>query len=226
MSQSATTSATFESATFESATFESATYKSATMCPISAAGGSPLGKRLSDNMRVGDTPTSPLKKTASPAAMRALRQSSASPSKLKPATGAVKPSEMGSKMAEAVDAILTKAYETERQLREAEEDEKQPGVMGRVAAATKRRARRQSKELEEEFQKMMSAELERVFHHFDKDGSGALDEEELKAAFEAAGRPSDDDTIQKAIKTLDQNSDGQIDIEEFKAIAWKCAAPF
>jgi hypothetical protein len=219
-----------ESAT-TSATFESATYKSATMCPISAAGDSPLGKRLSDNMRVGDTPTSPLKKTASPAAMRALRQSSASPSKLKPATGAAKPSggidaEMGSKMAEAVDAILTKAYETERQLREAEEDEKQPGVMGRVAAATKRRARRQSKELEEEFQKMMSAELERVFHHFDKDGSGALDEEELKAAFEAAGRPSDDDTIQKAIKTLDQNSDGQIDIEEFKAIAWKCAAPF
>lgn len=195
------------------------------------AGVSPLGKRLADNMSVADKPTSPLKKTASPAAIRALRQSSASPSKLKPVDGSAEPkgqsdAEMGSKMVEAVDAILTKAFETERQLREAEEDEKQPGVMGRVAAATKRRARRQSKELEDEFQKMMGAELERVFHHFDKDGSGALDEEELKAAFEAAGRPSDDDTIQRAIKALDQDNDGQIDLQEFKAIAWKCAAPF
>ena len=110
--------------------------------------------------------------------------------------------EMAADMAEAVDTILVKAYKLEREFKEADEDEKIPGALGQCAAQTKRRARRKSRELEKSFQDLMAERLEKVFHHFDADGSGTLDPSELKAAFAAAGRPSDDETIQAAIKAV------------------------
>ena len=124
---------------------------------------------------------------------------------------------------DAVDKILALAFQVERSIREAEEDEKRPGVVGRVASTTLRRHRRASKELEDNFHALMGHQLERVFRRFDADGSGALDAAELRAAFEAAGRPADDDTIERAILALDTNSDGVISLDEFKAIAWRCA---
>jgi Ca2+-binding EF-hand superfamily protein len=69
----------------------------------------------------------------------------------------------------------------------------------------------------------MGAKLEEVFKLFDTDGSGSLDASELKAAFAAAGRPADDETIRKSIAALDENNDGVISLDEFKAIAWKNA---
>lgn len=137
----------------------------------------------------------------------------------------MKDAEAAAIMAEAVDTVIVKAYQLEREVKEAEEDEKMPGALGQCASATKRRARRKSKELERQFQELMAERLEKVFHHFDADGNGTLDPSELKAAFDAAGRPSDEDTIASAMSALDTNNDGLIDLEEFKAIAWRTFAP-
>lgn len=65
------------------------------------------------------------------------------------------------------------------------------------------------------------ATLEAAFRAADIDENGNLDASELQNAFRAAGRPSDPETIQKAIKALDADGDGLISLSEFKAIAWK-----
>ena len=44
-------------------------------------------------------------------------------------------------------------------------------------------------------------------HRFDTDNSGSLDKSELASAFEAVGRPSDEETIEKAIQSLDTDGD-------------------
>jgi hypothetical protein len=128
----------------------------------------------------------------------------------------------------AIDDILSMAFDMERKIKEAEEDERAlPGsALSRCAAQTTRRLRKKSKELEVNFQAIMGKRLEAVFRRFDTDKSGSLDPTELKAAFEAAGRPSDDETISKAMAALDTNNDGLVDLDEFKALAWKCSAPF
>ena len=74
---------------------------------------------------------------------------------------------------------------------------------------------------EDDFGETMGPTLEAVFKKFDTDNAGELDESELKAAFDACGRPSDDDTIKKSIQALDTDNNGLISLEEFKAIAWK-----
>ena len=56
------------------------------------------------------------------------------------------------------------------------------------------RIRRKSRDLAEEFQKLMGPKLEAVFKEMDEDGSGNLDASELEKAFAAAGRPSDPET--------------------------------
>ena len=68
-----------------------------------------------------------------------------------------------------------------------------------------------------------ASQLEKAFKTFDLDGNGTLEQGELKAAFEAAGRPATEETIAKAVKELDTDGDGVISLDEFKAIAWKCA---
>ena len=139
------------------------------------------------------------------------------------ATQATPPPPTDEEITKAVDGVLTMAFKMEKELKVNAEDEKAPGELGRIAAARGPRLRRKSKDLQQSFNSIIGPQLEAVFHHFDADGSGTLDQSELKAAFEAAGRPSDDDTISRSVKALDENGDGLISLEEFKSLAWKCA---
>ena len=91
--------------------------------------------------------------------------------------------------------------------------------MGRAAAIRAPRLRRNSKDLQDKFEALMGPVLEQVFNHFDADNSGNLDVSDLKGAFEAAGRPADDETIAAAIKELDIYR--LVSLEEFKMIAWR-----
>ena len=124
-------------------------------------------------------------------------------------------------LAEAVDSLISMGMAMDRQMKENEEDEAAPGEAGRMAQLRSPRLTRKSKELAEQFQALMGPKLEAIFHQFDADGNGTLDASELKAAFDAAGRPADDETIASAMKKLDTDGDGVISLEEFKAIAWQ-----
>ena len=53
--------------------------------------------------------------------------------------------------------------------------------------------------------------LKKAFDMFDKDGSGALDFNEIKVYF-----GGNDETWKKVLKEIDLNGDGQVDFEEFK----------
>jgi len=85
------------------------------------------------------------------------------------------------------------------------------------------RLRRKSRDLMEEAIDMLTPDLERAFKQFDVDGSGTLSQGELKAAFEAAGRPASGKTIKEAFLRLDTNNDGVVSLEEFKALSWQLA---
>ena len=82
------------------------------------------------------------------------------------------------------------------------------------------RGRRKSRDLEEQAMDLMGNQLDKVFKMMDISGDGQLDESELKRAYELAGRPTSDESIKKAIKALDKDNDGLVNLEEFKAIAW------
>ena len=68
------------------------------------------------------------------------------------------------------------------------------------------------------------ASVDAVFRQMDSDNSGTVDLEELKQAFEAAGRPADDASVKASMAALDTNNDGVITIEELRAapkqLAW------
>ena len=81
-----------------------------------------------------------------------------------------------------------------------------------VTPRAKEKNRRHSKDLTEQIAALQNANLERVFHQFDTDGSGALDAEELSQAYQAAGMAISDDNLRKTIKMLDTNGDGEIDL--------------
>ena len=58
--------------------------------------------------------------------------------------------------------------------------------------------------------------LETAFKMFDKDGSGALDIDELKEVFSGAAIP--DDVWDEVIKEVDENKDGEVKINIFIAL--------
>ena len=98
-------------------------------------------------------------------------------------------------------------------------------LVGEAPASGKRggrgvRLRKKSKDLEMECLQLLAGTLETVFRSFDTDNSGTLEPEELKAAFEAAGRPTSDDKIRQCYKALDTNNDGVISLDEFKQLVW------
>ena len=106
-----------------------------------------------------------------------------------------------------VDTVIEMTYKLDRDMNENAQDVNAPGELGRMAAQRTPRLRRKSKDLAEEFQKAMGPNLEAVFALMDTDNSGNLDRGELKAAFAAAGRPADDETIDNAVKALDTDGD-------------------
>ena len=139
-------------------------------------------------------------------------------------TGSPMPERRGSKeqcdndAAEAIAAIeklITAGKEATRDAKESSEVGLAPGRTLRL--------RRKSKDLEAQCMELLGSKLEKAFKTFDLDGNGTLEQGELKAAFEAAGRPATEETIAKAVKELDTDGDGVISLDEFKAIAWKCA---
>lgn len=125
--------------------------------------------------------------------------------------------------AEIIDKVISMGFQMEKKIKENTEETSMPGELGRMAERRAPRLRRKSKDLAEEFDKLMAPKLEAVFKKIDADGSGTLDADELQEAFAAVGRPSDPETIQNAIKSLDTDGDGVISLDEFKALAWKCA---
>jgi len=72
---------------------------------------------------------------------------------------------------------------------------------------------------------MPADKMAEVFHRFDSDGNGWLDESELHAAFVAIGQPVGEDTIKHSFSLLDTNKDGKIDLDEFKAMAAQNVMP-
>jgi calcium-dependent protein kinase len=65
--------------------------------------------------------------------------------------------------------------------------------------------------------------LRTAFAMFDKDNSGKIDTEEIKALLEGDEYKDqiDKEQIMKAIKDVDENGDGEIDYEEFLAMMRK-----
>ena len=107
----------------------------------------------------------------------------------------------------ALETLINAARVNTTDIKEADEAGLAPGRQIRL--------RRKSKELELQFASMASASLERVFSQLDKDNSGSLEHSELKEAFAQLGKPQTDEAIQAAIKALDTNNDGVIDLAEF-----------
>jgi len=58
-------------------------------------------------------------------------------------------------------------------------------------------------------------ELKAAFGHFDKDGSGYIDKEELLLVMEQLGEKLTEQEADEMMQEADSNGDGQIDFEEF-----------
>jgi calcium-dependent protein kinase len=71
-------------------------------------------------------------------------------------------------------------------------------------------------------QKLLSKDrLEAAFKAFDLDGSGKIGIDELKQLLEREGKLAEDSEWIKVITEADTNSDGQIDLKEFKDLMIK-----
>jgi hypothetical protein len=71
----------------------------------------------------------------------------------------------------------------------------------------------QCKEL---YSKKLSDDVVPAFNQFDKDKSGAIDKTELRALMKNLGQEINEEQSEDALKDLDLNKDGVIDIDEFK----------
>jgi len=67
--------------------------------------------------------------------------------------------------------------------------------------------------------------LREKFESIDEDGSGDLDEEEMRALFESMGRPVSKRVISNIMRLSDEDGNGTIDFGEFSAIFDKIACP-
>ena len=87
------------------------------------------------------------------------------------------------------------------------------GLLEDLTPRLQERNRRHSKDLTDQIAELQGANLEAIFKKFDTDNSGALDADELTAAYRAAGMNISDENLRKTIKMLDTNGDGEIDLE-------------
>ena len=62
---------------------------------------------------------------------------------------------------------------------------------------------------------LQDSQLRAAFAYFDKDGSGAITKEELRACLQSEEFTMTEDEVQKLIAGVDSNEDGQIDYLEF-----------
>ena len=65
------------------------------------------------------------------------------------------------------------------------------------------------------YDEIYTNEVKSAFDKFDKDGSGAIDKNELSQLSVQLGHPLDEEQLEKALKDLDLNKDGVIDLKEF-----------
>ena len=65
------------------------------------------------------------------------------------------------------------------------------------------------------------ANLEFTFKTFDKDNSGTISVDEIMLIFKKAINNVDKSVFEKILKEADENGDGEIEFEEFKAIMTK-----
>merc|ERR1711998_181309 len=61
-------------------------------------------------------------------------------------------------------------------------------------------------------------EIKEAFDLFDTDGSGDIDEKELKVAMKALGFDPTDEEVSQLINSLDSDGGGTIDFNEFKVL--------
>ena len=114
---------------------------------------------------------------------------------------------------EELDKLIDAAQKAE------EEEERLKALGGAGADKLKKRARGKSRDLQDQIEGLTAKALEKVFNSFDTDGNETIDPTELQAAYAASGIPISDKNLQKAMKLLDKNGDGVLDLKEFKAIA-------
>ncbi|CAK5026712.1 unnamed protein product [Meloidogyne enterolobii] len=76
-------------------------------------------------------------------------------------------------------------------------------------------ARQQQQMLERLYTKGELKEYQQLFKMFDTDGSGAIGSEELKGAMLRIGLEADDAEIERLIKEVDEDGNGEIDFPEF-----------
>lgn len=69
--------------------------------------------------------------------------------------------------------------------------------------------------LREAYKDIRDKNVEPAFSKFDKDGNGTIDKDELSRLSEDLGQPLDQTQIDLAMRDLDMNNDGVIDLDEF-----------
>ena len=67
--------------------------------------------------------------------------------------------------------------------------------------------------------------LREKFESIDEDGSGELDEQEMRALFESMGRSVSKRVISNIMRLSDEDGNGTIDFGEFSAIFDKISCP-
>ena len=86
------------------------------------------------------------------------------------------------------------------------------------------RARRRTRDLEQEAMDLLNGTLESVFKAADSNGDGTLDRDEVEAAFKKSDalQISDESLLPILDEILDKNG-GRASFEQFKEIAWKAS---
>ena len=86
------------------------------------------------------------------------------------------------------------------------------------------RARRRTRDLEQEAMDLLNGTLESVFKAADSNGDGTLDRDEVEAAFKKSDalQISDESLLPILEDILDKNG-GRASFEQFKEIAWKAS---
>ncbi|KAI3421953.1 hypothetical protein GPALN_012491 [Globodera pallida] len=88
-------------------------------------------------------------------------------------------------------------------------------MVGWDSARPQSAARQQQQLLERLYSKSELHEYQQLFRMFDTDGSGAIGCEELKGAMLSIGLQADDSEIERLIKEVDEDGNGEIDFPEF-----------